>query len=58
MDPNQENISPQDGLMESVVANVRGGAIDAMAGQINGSAKNVNKRSLGLQRDDPKKDRL
>ena len=41
--------------MERVVANVCSGAIDAMAAQIVGSAKNAKTRSLGLQRDDPKK---
>ena len=55
MDPNQENIPPQDGPMESVVANIRNGAINAMAGQIDGLAKNANKRSLGMRRDDLKK---
>ena len=55
MDPNQENIPPQDDSIEHVVANVRNGAIDAMAAQIDGSAKNAKTHSLGLRRDDPKK---
>ena len=41
MDPNQENIPPQDGLMDCAVANVHNGAIDAMAAQIDGSANNA-----------------
>ena len=51
MDPNQENISLQDGSMESVVTNIHNGAIDAIAGQIDGLAKNTSLQIPSLTED-------
>ena len=55
----QENVPPsQDASIESiesVVVNVRSAAVDAMAAQIDGSAKNFRKRNSASRCDDPKK---
>ena len=53
MDPVSNH--PQDLLMESAIANVCSGVIDAMASQINGSSKNVSKQIVGPRKDDPEK---
>jgi len=54
--PDQENVPPPRGLSTSgVTARVRSAAIYAVAGQINGSAKDSNKRRLGPRLDDPEK---
>ena len=52
----QENVPPsEDASIESIVANVRSAAVEAMGAQIDGSAKNSSKRSSGSRCDDPKK---
>ena len=41
--------------METAINNVRSGAIDAIASQIDESLKNVSKRIVGPRKDDPEK---
>ena len=52
----QENVPlPQNASIEDVAASVRSAAVDAMAGQVDGSTKNSNKRKFCPRMDDPKK---
>ena len=53
MDPVSNHL--RDPLMETAIANVRSGAIDDMASQIDGSSTNVSKRIVGPRKDDPEK---
>ena len=55
IDTNKENVPPQDDSMAGILADVHGTAKDAMAAQLNGSAKSAVKRCPGLRRDDPEK---